>query len=233
MSQHSAKQEPATSNVVNLFTGEPFNEAAVERIVRISPELDGMEMLYTNDASPERLYSLKIVCWGIRESGEVVGLVPWLNDIVPCIDIDDPLNGRWQGYRNPISNEIFYEAPIHKVVELESCVKYYQQENTCDDDIVQEIPDVIGTHAVLTQDGFQSFVLVEVSSWRLCGNGRLSAMLIDEQQMQSTPVLPGDPCLYTAQDDPDFRYFFQHRIANKIKAQDPEALAAVSLLIER
>jgi len=50
--------------------------------------------------------------------------------------------------------------------------------------------------------------------------------------MLNTPVLPGDGCLYPADKNEDFRYFFQHHIANKIKAQDPEAMAAISLLEE-
>ena len=29
-----------------------------------------------------------------------------------------------------------------------------------------------------------------------------------------------------------FRYYFQHHIANKLKSKDPEALAAISLLVE-
>ena len=29
-----------------------------------------------------------------------------------------------------------------------------------------------------------------------------------------------------------FRYFFQHQIANKLKDEDPEALAAISLLVD-
>ena len=50
--------------------------------------------------------------------------------------------------------------------------------------------------------------------------------------MANTPVLPGDDCLYAADKNNDFRYFFQHHIANKLKSQDPEALAAISLLEE-
>ena len=63
-------------------------------------------------------------------------------------------------------------------------------------------------------------------------DGTIHAMLVDEDKVKSTPVLPGDPCLYSAQEQAEFKYFFQHRIANKIKEQDPEALAAISMLIE-
>ncbi|MCG8316559.1 MAG: hypothetical protein MI976_25380 [Pseudomonadales bacterium] len=223
--------QQASENVIDLFSGKPLGDTA-DNIVRIAPEFDGLEMLYTNDSSPDRLYSLKVVCWGMRESGDVVGMVPWLNQIVPCTQINDPLNGRWEGYRDPGTNDIFYEPPVHKVVELETAAKYYTYENLDDTSIIQEIPDAIGTHAVLTENGFRSFVLIEVLSWRLLADGRIQAMLVDENEVKSTPVLPGDECLYAAQDREDFRYFFQHRIANKIKEQDPEALAAISMLIE-
>ncbi|MBA57288.1 MAG: hypothetical protein CMK89_22805 [Pseudomonadales bacterium] len=219
------------SNVIDLFSGRPIDEV-VDRIVRIAPELDGLEMLYTNDTSPNRLYSLKVVCWALRESGEVVGLVPWLNQVVPCTEINDPLNGRWEGYRDPGTNDIFYTPPKHKVRELELAEEFYHIEQVRDGDIIQEIPDAIGTHAVLTDNGFRSFVLIEVLSWRLMADGTVHAMLVDEDKVKSTPVLPGDPCLYSAQEQAEFKYFFQHRIANKIKEQDPEALAAISMLIE-
>ena len=94
------------------------------------------------------------------------------------------------------------------------------------------MPDSIGTHAVLSADGFHSITLKEVISWRLLNDGTMEAMLIDEDKIHSTPVLPGDSCLYAADSSGDFRYFFQHHIANKLKSQDPEALAAISLLEE-
>lgn len=217
-------------NVYNIFTGRPICDKLC--VKRIAPELDGLEMLYSNDSSPDKLFSLKIVNWALMEDGEVVGMVPWLNDIVPCPDINDPLNGRWEGYRDPRTNDIFYSAPQHKIAELNAAAEFYRHRHYHEDEVIQEIPDAIGTHAVLTDNGFASFVLIEVLSWRLLGDGTVHAMLVDEQKISSTPVLPGDPCLYSAQEHPEFRYFFQHRIANKIKEQDPEALAAISMLIE-
>ena len=218
-------------NVVDLFSGRPITEV-FSGVVRIAPEFDGLEMLYSNDSNPEKLYSLKVVCWALFDDGEVMGMVPWLNEIVPCPEIDDPLNGRFEGYRDPATDDIFYVAPTHKVIELETSSDYYGTESVPDDAIIQEIPDTIGTHAVLTNDGFRTFTLIEVLSWRLMGDGRILGMLVDDNKVESTPVLPGDNCLFSAQEHEQFKYFFQHRIANKIKDQDPEALAAISLLIE-
>jgi hypothetical protein len=142
------------------------------------------------------------------------------------------LNGQWQGYYDQGIDELFFSAPLHKVIELESAAEYYDYQCDSDTEIIQEIPDSIGTHSVLSEDGFQSICLKEVVSWRLLNSGAIEAMLIDEEKMVATPVLPGDDCLYPAEQNPDFRYFFQHNIANKIKSQDPEALAAILLLQE-
>ena len=233
MTKQSVTLPAATkgNNVIDLFTGRPLGDTE-KRFVRIAPELDNLEMLYSNDSAPNKLYSLKIVCWALRENGEVVALVPWLDDIVPCTEIDDPLNGRWEGYRDPGIDDIFYIPPTHKVVELETAAEYYDFHLDEPEDIIQELPDVIGTHAVLTENGFRTFSLIEVLSWRLHADGSLHGMLVDDEQVNSTPVLPGDQCLFSAQVHPDFKYFFQHRIANKIKQKDPEAMAAISTLIE-
>jgi hypothetical protein len=221
-----------TDNVVDLFTGKAYSSPLNRRIIRLAPELDGLEMIYSNETHPEKLFSVKILCWALRADGEVVGLVPWLDDIMPCTDIQDPLNGHWEGYYDPGIDEVFFEAPIHKVLELETAAEYYDVECDSEQDVVQEIPDTIGTHAVLSSDGFKNIVLKEVVSWRLLNNGDIESMLIDDDKVIDTPVLPGDKSLYAAKTDAAFKYFFQHHIANKIKARDPEALAAISMLVE-
>lgn len=219
-------------NVVDLFSGKPYSQLHSHRIIRLAPELDGLEMVYSNQAHPDKFFSIKILCWALTANEEVVGLVPWLNKLTPCTEIQDPLNGKWEGYYDPGIDEVFFQPPIHKVVELESAAEYYEMDWESDQDIVQEIPDTIGTHAVLSNDGFRSILLKEVISWRLQADGTLSGMLIDEEKIVETPVLPGDDCLYPSQADEAFRYYFQHHIANKIKAQDPEAIAAISSLVD-
>lgn len=220
-------------NVVDFFTGKSFKATHDHRFIRLAPELDGLEVLYSNDSNPDKLFSLKVLCWGLRASGEVVGLVPWLDDIIASPDISDPLNGQWEGYYDPGIDEIFYDAPIHKVVELETAAEYYEIDSEDENQLIQELPDTIGTHAVLADEKFSSITLTEVVSWRLYNNGVIHGMLADEEKIVATPVLPGDECLYAAQIGETFRYFFQHQIANKIKAEDPEALAAISLLVDK
>ena len=222
------------NNVVDLFTGRSFSDQHNRRFIRLSPELDGLELLYSNDSSEDTLFSLKILCWGLRANGEAVGLVPWMGEIVAAPEIEDPLNGQFEGYYNPCLDEIFDEVPIHKVWELETSAEYYDydSEDESAEDIIQELPDTIGTHAVLSSNGFQTITLTEVVSWRLHHDGCLSGMLADPDKVDSTPVLPGDDCLYRAESRESFRYFFQHHIANRLKSQDPEAIAAISSLVE-
>jgi hypothetical protein len=231
MARVTAPEHP--DNVVDLFSGKSLKTLRGEHIIRISPEFDGLSMLYSNrHTDPNKLYSMKILCWGLRADGEVVGMVPWLNGLIPCPHLDDTATGLWEGYFDPATETVFFEAPLHKVTELENAAEYFGAgpSNPCR--IVQEIPDTIGTHAMLAGDQDDTLVLTEVLSWRLFNDGTVEAMLIDEDSVESTPVLPGDPCLYTASSDPRFRYFFQHHIANQIKSEDPVALAAIAMLFE-
>ncbi|WP_370981452.1 hypothetical protein [Agaribacterium sp. ZY112] len=221
-----------TDNVIDLFTGKPFSSLEEARFVRLSPELDGLEMLYSNESSTDKLFSLRILCWALQADGQVVGLVPWLDGVVACQEIQDPLNGQFEGYYDPGIDELFFEAPIHKVVELESAAEYYEYQYNDPAEIVQEIPDFIGTHAVMTNTETRTLTLQEVVSWRLHHDGVILGMIVDENKVQSTPVLPGDESLYACQSHDNFRYFFQYHIANKIKSEDPEALAAISVLVE-
>jgi hypothetical protein len=222
-----------SGNVYDLFTGEPVSDAHSRHLIRLSPELDGLEMLYSNKLNPGKLFAMRILCWGLRRNGEVVGLIPWMEKIIPCSDISDPLDGCFEGYYDPGIDEIFFEAPIHKIVELETAAEYYEFESDKPDDVVQEIPDAIGTHAVFNAAESNSLMLAEIISWQLHNDGTLNGMVIDTKKCTQTPVLPGDDCLYSANKRANFRYFFQHHIANKIKAQDPEALAAIAMLVEK
>ena len=213
-------------NVVPLI---PRQQAAKPRIVRVSPENDGLELLYANDRHPDTLFSVKILCWALLDNNEVVAMVPWLNAVVPSSALEDPLNGRWEGYRLPHSSYLFTEAPQYKAEELRAAAQFFGKASAAHE-VVQEVPDAIGTHAVFSSDGFHSISLLEVVSWRLTGDGRLLAMVIEEGEVTSTPVLPGDPCLHAAQEQTTSRYFFQHQVANRIKERDPETLAAISVL---
>ncbi len=224
---------PPPDNVVDLFSGKLLSQLDGEQIIRLSPEYDGLSILYSNrHTDANKLYAMKVLCWALLANGEVIGLVPWLDRLCPCTDLDDPQTGYWEGYYDPASDQLFFDPPPHKVAELESAADYFDAGLDNPNQVVQEIPDTIGTHAMLTGDNDHTLVLTEVLSWRLMNDGRVEAMLINESSVQSTPVLPGDQCLYPASENPRFRYFFQHHIANQIKSEDPVALAAIAMLFE-
>lgn len=218
-----------SNNVIDMFSHKPKQQQVM--ITRIAPELDGLEMLYSNDSSEGRVFSLKVLCWALFSDGSVEGMVPWLDKLVPCTSLKDPLNGHWEGYFMPLSGDVFYDPPPHKITELNAALEYYDMDWQSPGDIVQEIPDILGTHGVFIHASTHEFHIAEISTWRLYHDGSVLGMLIDDEYVHDTPVLPGDNCLYAAQSHKDFRYFFQYRIANKIKDQDPDALAAMSLLI--
>lgn len=220
-----------TDNVIDIFSRKPYSFSSTKKINRLAPEYDGLEMIYSNESNPTKLFSIKVLCWGLRSDGEVVGLVPWLDKIVPCTEIQDPLNGRWEGYFDPTNDEVFYEAPVHKIIELETAFEQYGNYGASEG-IIQEIPDNIGTHAVISNDGFKNITLKEVVSWTLLSTGSIECMLINDSKVSCTPVLSGDKCLYAGSAEKGFKYFFQYHIANKIKARDPEALEAIALLVD-
>ena len=174
----------ASDNVIDLFSGKPLSSLEDARFIRLSPELDGLEMLYSNESSADKLFSLRILCWALCADGEVVGLVPWLDSVIPCPDIKDPLNGQFEGYYDPGIDEVFFEAPIHKVVELESAAEYYEYQCTDPAEIIQEIPDVIGTHAVMTSAATKTLTLQEIVSWRLHNDGCILGMIVDESKVK-------------------------------------------------
>ncbi|WP_101759387.1 hypothetical protein [Oceanicoccus sp. KOV_DT_Chl] len=232
MSTSMHSDSSSSSNVVDLFSGKTYSTLKHERFIRLSPEYDGLCMLYsTSQTSADKFYTMKILCWGIRENGEVVGLVPWLNKVVPCDELNDTDLGLYEGYYDLATEQVFYTPPAHKIMELETASNHSDKLPNSDR-ILQEIPDGIGTHAMLTADDEHSLILTEVVSWRLMGDGKILAMLIDEAGVDVTPVLPGDNCLYPAKENPNFRYFFQYRIANQLKSEDPEAMAAIALLFD-
>ncbi|CAH0992708.1 hypothetical protein SIN8267_02841 [Sinobacterium norvegicum] len=228
---HTVKGSDNKANVVNIFSGRPVCKENDSRIVRLSPECDGISMLYTNNTNNAKLYRMSILCWALRENGQVDALVPWLDNIYPCSELNSPVDGQWEGYYETCSETVFDEPPEHKISSLIHSAEYFGTESAEPDDVLQQFADTIGTHALLCERKTNSITLTEVLSWRLLANGSVQAMLIDENKITDTPVLPGDPALYPAGDNPAFKYFFQHHIANQIKSQDPDTLSAISVLL--
>lgn len=256
------------NNVVNLFTGKSVIEQHRQSIVHMCPENTGIRMLYASPNNPERLIAVPILCWGLRADGEVVGMVPWINEVVDCTSVEQHLDVSWEGYYIEESDSIFFDAPPVIVAQLATAMRFNSTpmfaNNTASsvDDIpvlattstsnieesvndnkptteieledilvVQEIPDLIGTHALLVNEETQSLMLMPVISWALDDQGALHGMLVDEDTVEKTPVIPGDDCLYVATSNAGFRCFFQRDIAEQIRSRNPETMAAIEKLL--
>ena len=98
-------------NVIDLFAKRGSRDVEQHRFVRLSPEYDGISMLYSNTRSKNTLYTMKVLCWGLRANGDVVGLVPWLNKAVPCPSLANPVSGEWEGYYDPDTDDTGSGAP--------------------------------------------------------------------------------------------------------------------------
>ena len=218
---------PNNNKVISLLTRMPWQESCDDKLIRLSPELDGLEILYSNDSNPNLVFNMKILCWGLNKKGEVVALVPWLDKLQSCQILTDPLNGTWRGYRNPVNGKVFFDAPQHKFNELRCAVRYFAPIPR-HDSIIQEIPDNIGTHAIFSKDNLQTFEVKQIISWRLMTSGTILAMIANHNEVTQTPILPGDTCLYPAQSHTEFKYFFHHSIANQLKKGDKKAIHAFS-----
>jgi hypothetical protein len=231
--------EKIPPNIIDFFSGRPLSEIKQEKVIRLSPEYDNLSMLYSNENNPDRYFAMKVLFWGLRLNGDVVGFVPWLDSVVACPDIIDPLNGQFEGYYDPAIDNIFYDAPMHKVLELETAHIYFDshfaestpEQRAKDKLLIQELPDDIGSHALLIGDDKKTLTLTEVISWRLYSDGEIVGTLIDPEKVHFTPVLSGDDSLYDASANSQFRFYFQHHIANQIKDDNPEALDAIAMLL--
>lgn len=216
------------NNVIDLGSRRS-RPPAPPRILRIAPENDGLRVLYGSDQHRNRLVSLDVIGWALLDNGEVSALVPWLRDVMPAHALTDPLNGHCEGYWDPWNNRVLTQAPAHKQAELQAAHAYFGSAANDAAAVVQTFPDTPGTHVVL-DDGDGAFRLVEVVGWQLRGDGRVLAMLDTDGTPADTPVLACNRGLHPAQEQPGFRYFFQHAAANQLKRRDPEALACLALL---
>ncbi len=239
-------QTEAQSNVIELDNYRK-DKSTKPSIVRISSELDGLEALYSNDLSNEKLFTIKILFWALLDNGNVCAIIPWLKDIITTNELNNPSTGQWHGYYDQRLDRIMFKPPEFKVKELELGHHYFASEDlhkesrlylknpmdACPEikDSKQELPDHLGTHAAFKHQDKKGFYLKPVISWKLTLDGSLQAMTIKQDSNNITP-LPGSEDLEPASNDENFRYFFQHGIASRLKKHDPDTLTAVSLLID-
>jgi len=225
---------PTSAKVIDLFTGQEHQPLAHHHVVRLAPELDGFEALYSNNhGHPEvgqEVFCVSILFWALLDDGSFVGMIPWFDQLIICPDLNCPEKGFFQGYYDPGLGETIPQVPEHKCVELITAADYFDFEP--DDKVftVQELPDTCGSHAVFSADQFENFTMVEVFSWRLYSDGKVLAQIINNDRVTGWPVLVGDDCLESCNDAPDFTNFFQYRVAVNIKQQDASTMAVLAQL---
>ena len=230
MKKRSSTPNKAPNNVIDILTKKNIKQEN-NQIIRLASEHDGINILYSNDANPGKAFGLKVLCWVLLKNGTIDAMVPWLNKIVLAHELSDPLNGHWKGYYNPQSNRFYSAPPQYKKVELESAAIHYPIDREAPSKVYQEIPDTIGTHAMLTNHNNQSINLTNIISWQLLNSGKVQAMATNQTNPSMTPVLPGDKNLSPIQDSPNFHYFFQHEIANKLKYGNIHILKQLAQLL--
>jgi hypothetical protein len=215
------------SNVIDLFSRRPHQDPEAKDFVRMVPELDGLAMVYSHPSDRSSLFALRLIGWGLQKDGHVTGIVPWLHTVIAADSAADPKGGQWQGYYDYETETVFSEPPLHKVAELEGALDAYEFTVSATRYVMQAVPDITGTHLVTLKEDLHSFQLAEVFNWSLFNDGTIEAMLVDEDKVTNTPVLPGDPSLYPASEVKGTSYYFQYQIANQIKRREPEAMQAL------
>lgn len=225
-----ATLSPRSAQVIDLETARQRYEAK-KSLVRLSPELDGLEMVYQLDNDPERFYSMPVLAWGLRDDGLVVGLIPWMEKLTPCHLINSGEYGCFVGYRDPETEEIFPDPPEHKWHELTASAEYFDYESSRELTIIQQLPDHQGTYALCMESQHQPWQLKQVYGWNLYNDGSIDALVADDSKATMTPILLKDACLYSTRTRHPKVYFFQRHIANKIMQEDPETLENLALMV--
>lgn len=223
-------QSPRSAQVIDLATVRQRQQAQ-KCLIRLAPELDGLEMVYQLAASPGTYYGLPILAWGLQEDGNVVGLVPWMETMATCHELDSDEHGQFVGYRDPETEEIFELPPDHKYYELTAAADYFEYEAAGEVTLIQQLPDTQGTHALCMNRTDAPWHMKPVYGWRLYSDGSLEALLADEQKASMTPILLGDKCLYDARTRHKTVYFFQRHIANRILEEDPATLESLAMMV--
>lgn len=225
-----ASLSPRSAQVIDLESVRQRHQAQ-QRLVRLAPELDGMEMVYQLASDPESYYGMPILAWGLRGQDEIVALVPWMDTLAVCHELQQSESGRFVGYRDPEIDDVCTLPPEHKYQELLAAADYFEYEDSSEPTLIQQLPDTLGTHALCMDHPDHPWHLKQVHGWRLYSDGHIDALLADDTKPCLSPILLSDDCLYSAQTRHKLVYFFQRHIANRILDEDPATLDALALMV--
>jgi len=224
----------STAKVIDLFSGREHQPQHHPKVVRLAPELDGFEVLYSDEhghpQTGQELFSVSILFWALLDDGSFAGMIPWFDELIICSNLNCPSKGFFQGYYDPGLDQTVPQVPEHKCIELITAADYFDFEEDETVFVVQELADTCGSHAVFTADNFDNFSMTEVFSWRLYSDGCIQALMVDVEKVERWPVLVGDDCLVACNEAPDFVNFFQYRVAINIKELDADTMAVLDQL---
>lgn len=231
--KHSTNQLDADQcRIFSFYTKREMDLSQSTQIIAMYPELTGTKMLYKNRDQADRCIAVPVLFWALQAGGHIVGLVPWLDQIVDCGTIADRFDISWEGYYNESAGSMGHEAPaeIAQLLTLQQRFSTPIQAPTAADQpakVLLELSDPVGTHAMLMDEENESLTLTAVVSWQLLDTGEVFGMLADESLPHKYPILAKDHCLYRADQNRTFRCYFQRDIAEQIRARDPETLEAI------
>ena len=114
------------SNVISLFTQRTIDCSEQSKIVRIFPETNGYRMLYANLDNRNRLIAIPILCWALKANGDVVGIVPWLDEVLECQSIDQHFRVSWEGFYCSSTESVFFEPPEQIAAMLTASARFIQ-----------------------------------------------------------------------------------------------------------
>jgi hypothetical protein len=144
------------------------NLAEQQKILCIPPQHQGLSLLYAHHPlSRDKLYAIKVLCWAGFANGEEVALLPWLTGVSRSTELRDPDSGQAQSYYDPVSERRFSDIPHHNVAALDTLCRNLAPQSKA---VIQEIPDLIGSHAALADPK-------DTSCWNQCLAGNWMAMV--------------------------------------------------------
>lgn len=230
----SKDSEVSENNIVSFFSDSKNTVVEPNKIIQVYPETSGIKMLYANSEKKEHYVAVPVLCWALKACGDIVGLVPWINEVLSCDEIAARFDLCWEGYYDESNEEILAFPPGYAVAMLTTAARFRREKISgiakSHKNIVEEFSDQIGSHVLLLNAASQSLNLEAVICWQLDNEGVLHSMLADESRAEKYPVVAGDSCLYRAHENQHFRCFFQRDIANQIRDRDPETLRAIEEL---
>ena len=74
------------------------------------------------------LIAIPLLCWGMKENGSIVGMVPWLDEVLDCESVEHNFRVQWEGYYCPKTEEIFFNPPAEIAAMVTASAKFAKEQ---------------------------------------------------------------------------------------------------------